>query len=288
MHTLRKLLAAVVLSGVALPCPADDKSKDPPADAKPIVVPMEILPSRHFVVPVTLNGKGPFRMILDTGAPLTLINSKAGKEGELTKKASGGGLMGLLGGGLNQVTVGKMKVGGVECEKTPAVVMDHPTVQAISDAFKDEGGPIYGLVGFPFFGRYAMTVDYQKKELTFRPNGYKPGDYMQDLMNNLMNADKLNKPKTVAAAGLWGFAVDKDKKDDDAGVTVKTVFAGGPADKAGLKAGDRLLTVDGRWTDSVGDTAVAVSAVKPGKAVTAVVARDGKEVKLTVTPTTGQ
>jgi hypothetical protein len=288
MRTLRKLLAAVAFAGVALHCPADDKPKDAPADAKPIVVPMEILPSRHFVVPVTLNGKGPFRMILDTGAPLTLINSKAGKAGALTKKESGGGLLGMLGGGLNQVTVAKLKVGEVECEKVPAVVMDHPTVKAISDAFEDEGGPIYGLVGFPFFGRYAMTVDYQKKELTFRPNGYKPGDYLQDLMTNLMNADKMNKPKTLTAAGLWGFAVDKGKSDEAAGVTVKTVYAGGPADKAGLKAGDRLLTVDGRWTDSVGDTAVAVNAVKPGKSVTAVVARDGKEVKLTVTPTAGQ
>ncbi len=289
MNTLKHFLAAVVLAGVALPCPADDKPKDLPAAMKPIVVPMEMLPSRHFVVPVTLNGKGPYRMILDTGAPLTLINSKAAKASELTKKTGGGGgLMGMLGGGLNQVTVAKMKIGEVECEKTAAVVMDHPTVQAISDAFKDEGGPIDGLIGFPFFGRYAMTVDYQKKELTFRPNGYKPGDYLQELMNNLMNADKLNKPKTVSAAGLWGFAVDKDKKDEDAGVTVKTVYAGGPADKAGLKAGDRLLTIDGRWTDSVGDTAVAVSAVKPGKAVPAVVSRDGKEVRLTVTPTTGQ
>lgn len=278
------LLAACVVPAVR----ADEK--EPAKDDKPIVVPFELLPSRHFVVQVKLNDKGPYRLILDTGAPLTLINTKTAKESDLTKKGGGGGggLTGLLGGGVNSVTVGKMQVGDVVCEKTVAMVMDHPTVKAISDAFKDDSGPIEGLLGFPFFGRYAMTVDYQKKELTFKPNGYKPGDYMQDLMKNLMNADQLNKPKAVTAAGLWGFVADKAKGDEEAGVTVKQVFADAPAGKGGLKAGDRLLTIDGRWTDSLGDTAVAVSLVKPGKAVPVVVLRDGKEVKLTVTPTNGQ
>ena len=59
------------------------------------------------------------------------------------------------------------------------------------------------------------------------------------------------------------------------------------ADLLGLKVGDRLLTLDGRWTDTIGDTFVAASSAKPGKAVALVVKRDGKEVKLTVTPGKG-
>ncbi len=51
--------------------------------------------------------------------------------------------------------------------------------------------------------------------------------------------------------------------------------------------GDRLLTLDSRWTDSVADTFLAATTVKPGKVVTLVVSRDGKEVKLTVTPGKG-
>jgi Aspartyl protease/PDZ domain len=285
----RFILLAALVASVA-PVRADDK----PAvkDEAPIVVPFEMLPSRHFVISVKLNDKGPYRMILDTGAPLTLITSKAAKESGLTKKAGGGGgLAGLL-GGINQVSISKLQVGDVVCEKTPAVVMDHPTVKAISDAFKDESGPIEGLVGFPFFGRYAMTIDYQKKQLTMKPNGYKPGDYMQDMMNTLstklMNRDAKSEPKTVTPAGLWGFTADKDKSDEDAGVTVKKVYADAPMGKAGLKAGDRLLTIDGRWTDSLADAAFATSVVKPGKAVPVVVSRDGKEITLTVTPVGGK
>jgi hypothetical protein len=288
--TRTKLLAILLGLAAALPAVADDKpkEKDPPkADDKPIVVPIELLPSRHFVVQVKLDGKGPYRFILDTGAPLTIMNSKTAKDAGLTKKASGGGLLGAF-GGMNQVEVPTMEIGGVKAVKTNAVVMDHPTVQAISDAFKKESGPIEGLIGFPFFARYSMTVDYQKKELTFTPNGYKPGDYMADMMDSLTKLDERNKPRVVKPAGLWGLDVEKEKDDEKDGVTVKAVYADGPAAKAGVKAGDRVLTIDGRWTDSVGDAAVATSLVKVGKAVPVVVLRDGKEQKLTLTPTVGR
>lgn len=286
----RKLLAILLGLSAAVPVIADDKpkEKDEPKKAEvPIVVPIELLPSRHFVVEVKLDGKGPYRFILDTGAPLTIVNSKTAKDAGLTKKSGGGGLMGMF-GGLNQVQVPLMEIGSVKADKTTAVVMDHPTVQAISDAFKKDHGPVEGLIGFPFFARYSMTVDYQKKELTFTPNGYKPGDYMADMMNSISNLEERNKPRAVKPTGVWGVEVAKDKDDEKDGVNVKAVYADGPAAKAGLKVGDRLLTIDGRWTDSVGDTAVATSLVKVSKTVPVVVQRDGKEVTLKVTPTVGR
>ena len=59
------------------------------------------------------------------------------------------------------------------------------------------------------------------------------------------------------------------------------------AAKGGLKKGDTLLTLDSRWTDTVSDTFQAAALTKPGKAVVLVVKRDGKELKLTVTPGKG-
>lgn len=285
---MKRILFALLFGfAAALPAVAQDKNPEPPKAEAPIVVPIELLPSRHFVVQVMLDGKGPYRFILDTGAPLTIVNQKTAKEAGLTKKAGGGGLMAML-GTMNQVLVPTMEIGSVKADKTTAVVMDHPTVQAISDAFKKDSGPIEGLIGFPFFARYSMTVDYQKKELTFTPNGFKPGDYLNDMMNSLSDVDKLNKPRVVKPAGVWGLEVVKEKDDEKDGVTVKAVFADGPAAKAGVKAGDRLLTVDGRWTDTVGDAAVATSLVKAGKGVPVVVLRDGKEKTLTVTPAVGR
>ncbi len=288
--TFRLAAVAVLLLPFAFAAPAaappeklDDKKADDKLklDDKPIVVPFELLKSRHMAVQVKINGKGPYRLIFDTGAPTNLINNKLAKEaGVLQKDAKPA--MPLFGMGGAKV-LDTLEVGGVKLEKVPVMVMDHPTVSAISNAL----GPIDGLIGFPFFARYKTTVDYQKKELTFTPNGYVPGDAMQALTEKLMKGGGKQLPSIVGAAALWGFTVDKDEKDEDAGVTVKDVLAGGAAAAGGLKAGDRLLTLDGRWTDSVPDTFTAANLVKPGREATVVVKRDGKEVKLTVKPAKG-
>lgn len=301
MNILRVVLAGLFSLGITLTSSAQSGSEDPPAKQTPaknpkglpaeaaetIRVPMTMLPSRHFLVKVMIEGKGPFQLILDTGAPLTIVNSKTAKAAGLTKKEGGGGIFDLF-GGVNQVNIGKLQVGDVIAEKSSAVIMDHPTVAAISDAFKKEHGAIDGIVGFPFFARYAMTVDYQKKELLFKANGYKPGDYLNDIMNSMTAAIEKRGPKILVPQGLWGFSVDKDSDDQAAGVVVKQVLADGPAGKAGLKVGDRLLTLDSRWTDSLADTLIATSLVKPGKSATLVVMRGKNEMNLMVTPVVGR
>jgi hypothetical protein len=284
---MRRAFFLVLAAGlVGLPAaalgddPAPEKKK---GDEKPVVVPFELLKSRHMAVQVKLNGKGPYRLIFDTGAPLTLINNRIAKDAGVvgTKTAKPAfGMFGMMG----QQTVKSLEVGGVKQEDVGVVVMDHPTVTMISEAL----GPIDGIVGFPFFARYKTTIDYQRKELTLEPSGYKPTDYMQKLMGKIMaGQQKKPEPTVLAAAAVWGFVVDKEAGDEADGVAVKAVMAGGAADAAGLKAGDRLLTLDGRWTDSVADTFYAASRVKPGATAVLVVKRDGKEVKLTAKPTKG-
>jgi hypothetical protein len=283
---MRTAFRFVLLAGmVGLPTAALGQSPDKPkADEKPLVVPFELLPSRHMVVKVKVNGKGPYRLIFDTGAPTNLMNNKIAKEGGVigakTPRPSFG-LMGMAG----QQEVKVLEIGPVKLDKATVIVMDHPTVQAISDVF----GPIDGIIGFPFFARYKMTVDYQKKELTLVPNGYKPVDVMEALTGKLMSASQASKdPAVVSPAAVWGFTLaDKEADDEDAGVTVKSVLDGGAAAAGGLKTGDRVLTIDGRWTDTLSDTFLAASLVKPGKAVAVVVKRGGKDVKLTVKPTKG-
>ena len=99
-----------------------------------------------------------------------------------------------------------------------AIVMDHPTVQAISQAFEKKlGGPIDGIVGFPFFARFKMTLDYQAKTVTLVPNGFKPPDVMKAMMAAIMEAAS-DEPKVLAPAAQWGMVAEKDAKDEDAGV----------------------------------------------------------------------
>lgn len=277
----RLLLVAAVLGAVGLVGPrAEEKKEAKPKEEKEVVVPFELLKSGHMAVQVKVNGKGPYRLIFDTGAPITLLNNKVAKEAEVLKgmKAPAFTLFGNMG----EAIVKELAVGEQAAADVKAIVMDHPTVEAISKAL----GPIEGIVGYAFFARYTTTIDYQAKTVTLKPNGFKPkGDMMDDLVKALMSGG--SDPKILVPTTQLGLIIVKEAKDEDAGVTVKDVLADGPAAKAGVKTGDRLLTLDGRWTDSVADLYTAALVLKPGAAVSLVVKRDGKEVELKVKPTQG-
>ena len=284
---MKYLLSAILLGCLVMPARAD-KPTLKTDETKAVKIPFTLMPTGHFLVSVKLNDKGPYKLIFDTGAPMMLINNRIAKDSGVLEKNASAPLFSPFGAqaGAKAKT---FEIGALKAVDVPMMVMDHPTVRAFSNAFEKEHGPVDGIVGFPFFARYKMIVDYQAKELTMTPNGYQPSDVMEALMKTIMGGGSKDsgKPRIVAATGLWGIVIEKDLKDEEAGVTIKQVMPGSAAEKAGLKAGDRLLTIDGRWTDSIGDTYQAASAVKVGKAVPAVLKREGKEIRLMVTPTKG-
>jgi hypothetical protein len=263
---MKRLLFAPALVFVCLTVPLYAEAPKAQAPPKPVVVPFELLPSGHMTVKVKVNGEGPYRLILDTGAPITLIDNKVAEAAGLLKDVPEP-LFSIF-GSKGEVKVGELQVGDQSVKDLTAIVMDHPTVQAISQAFEKKlGGPIDGIVGFPFFARFKMTLDYQAKTVTLVPNGFKPPDVMEAMMTAIMNGAS-DEPKMLAPAAQWGMIAEKAAADPDAGVTIKEVLAGGPAAAAELKAGDRLLTLDGRWTDSLVDLYTAAGYVKPGKEIT--------------------
>ena len=271
-------LLAAALMLVACPAFADE----PKPDEKPKKVKFDLLKTKHIVVEVKINGKGPYRLIFDTGAPLMLINNRIAKDAKVLTKDTKGPPISLF-GAMGQFVIKDFEMGELKAKDVSTMVMDHPTVAAISQLF----GPIDGIVGFPFFARYRMTVDYQAKEFTFAPSDYKPSNLFDTLMSQMMSAQQDTGPKILVPRGQWGFVADKGTQDEEAGLDVKDVLKGGPMDKAGLKSGDRLLTIDGRWTDTVVDLFEAASHVKPGQIVAVKIRRDGKEIELKVTPANG-
>ena len=74
--------------------------------------------------------------------------------------------------------------------------------------------------------------------------------------------------------------------EDVKGVLLSGVRGGGPADKAGLKAGDIIVHFAGKKITNIYDYTYALDAVKIGKPVDVEVLRKGKRVKLSVTPGT--
>ncbi len=251
------------------------------ADDKPITVPFELLKSQHMTIQIMVNGKGPYRVIFDTGAPFTLINNKVAKEANVFPKDFKQPFFAIF-GSMGKFKIDKLQVGDLDVGGVSTMVMDHPTVGALANVV----GPIEGIVGFNFFGRYRMTLDYQAKTMTFVPTNYQPQDMLENLMKIIATGQFNNEKKVLAPAGIVGMTVHKEKGDADAGVTIKKVFAASPAALAGFKEGDRLLTLDGRWTDTPLDCYAAAARLTTGKAAVAVIRRDGKEmeVQLKISP----
>jgi hypothetical protein len=280
---MTRVLSALALLAVAGLVRADAPPKEAEAADKAVTVPFELLKTGHMTVQVKVNGKGPYKLIFDTGAPITLLNNKIAREAGLLKDMQRP-LFSFF-GNMGEVSIKELQVGDQKATGVSAIVMDHPTVEAISRAF----GPIDGIVGFPFFARFKMTLDYEAKTLKFVPNGFKPPDVMKAMMAAMMTgvSGGDDGPKVLSPAAQWGMLIRKNEKDEADGVEVTSVLPGGAAAKAGMKAGDRLLTLDGRWTDSVADLYTAAGYVEAGRAVAVVVKRDGKEVQLKVKPAPG-
>jgi len=88
--------------------------------------------------------------------------------------------------------------------------------------------------------------------------------------------------------GLNMTAVPRDGYQDfglksRAGALVSQVSPGGPADKAGVKAGDVVLEFNGRSIATTIDLQKMVAAIKPGTSVGIKVMRNGKEQTLHAT-----
>jgi serine protease Do len=75
----------------------------------------------------------------------------------------------------------------------------------------------------------------------------------------------------------------KDTKAPKAGVVVDSVDPGGPADKAGVKAGDVITEFDGERVRSVRQFSRLVTETPGGRAVAVAISRNGQRSTMTVT-----
>jgi hypothetical protein len=253
-----------------------------PKPAEPNSVDCELLKTKHLAVSAMINGKGPYRLIFDTGSPVVLLSSRIAKEAELYGPAARKAAR-AVGGMPGQLVVPSIEIGDTKAEGVPAVVMDHPTIKAIEGVT----GRLDGIIGYPFFARYKTTVDYSNQKVTFEKSDYQPEDVMQAMMKAMFERPQGKKAPTLASAGQWGLEVHKDADDIEPGTRIAKVYPDSAAALAGLQPGDRLLTIDGRWTDSDADCRLVASMADPGKPVEIKFSRGGNNKSTILTPHSG-
>jgi hypothetical protein len=242
---------------------------------KGITVPLEILRTGHAAVKVTINGKGPFRLALDTGSPVTFVSAQcAVKIGILSKEEAEKQTLFRM-----PTAVRTIEIGAAKLKDLSVMIIDHPTVQMIGQV----EGQIDGIVGFSFFSHFRMTLDYAGKKITLEPIDYQGEDVMASLMNRFMSDQSAK--RIITSGGLWG--VRFGERQGDIGISVKSVYAGGAAASAGIKAGDIVVSIDGRWTLTPVDFAEAAIYAKPGQPANVKLQRNGSPLELKVVPRLG-
>jgi len=281
-HPKRCISPIALVCALALLCLLPGRAfsavpQDPPASAVRSAA-LERLPSGHLAVTVRINDQGPFRLVLDTGSPVTFLSTRLAEKLGLTK-ADGTAPQGLLSMIRPPAKVKSLMVGDAKLTDFTVMIINHPTIEMLSQM---DGG-LDGIVGFSFFSHFRTTIDYEARKVTFVPITYEPPDIMQAMMTKLMGSG--GGRRVIAPAGLWGAAVEKGAPGD--GVTITRVYPSSAAEKAGLHPGDRILTLDGRWTDSVQEFYEAAAQAKPGEPATVAVMRDGKPLELEVRPRSG-
>jgi serine protease Do len=111
-----------------------------------------------------------------------------------------------------------------------------------------------------------------------------PSSTVVDIYNDLIGAShkvtrgsigiRFNQELPGAVNRVYGFKN---------GVLVQEVVAGGPADKAGLKVGDIISSVDGRSIKDGDELVKEITAHRPGSTIRLGYTRDGKQAETTVT-----
>jgi serine protease Do len=145
----------------------------------------------------------------------------------------------------------------------------------------NSGGPLLNMNGEVIgvnTAIYTQSAGYQGIGFAM------PSNTVVEVYNDLISAShkvtrgsigiRFNQGLSGAVNRVYGFK---------SGVLVQQVVHGGPADKAGLKGGDIITTIDGRSIKDGDDLVNEITSRRPGSSIRVGYQRDGKPMDTTVT-----
>lgn len=145
----------------------------------------------------------------------------------------------------------------------------------------NSGGPLFDLNG------RVIGINNRQLSLTRGNIGINfaiPATEARPVINALMKGEEPQR----GYLGLGTQPVDPDTAgaldlEKNKGELVRQVVSGAAADKAGIKAGDIVLSVDGKDVNKEQSLAYLVSRIAPGKSVEIALLREGKPTKIRAT-----
>lgn len=286
----RKLRWAGLLLVFAALAP-DDAARDEQI-GRAFQVPYRLTLTNHYLVRGRINGKGPFNLLVDTGAPALYVGTKAARAIGLEPKK-----------GEFWTPVDRLDLeGGATLRGLKARVEDPYQLEGMN-ALGLPGATIDGILGFTVLGRFKMEFDPTRDRMTWTRLDYVP----KDPPVPRRDADAAMPPEMQGMNALGAlakvFALFSGRQPEDVlrprgflgielaesegVVRVAGVLAESPAARAGLKVGDRLVRLGDRAIDDLDALHAAAAKLQPGDRVELTVRRGPGTMTLPLTATEG-
>ncbi|HEY1189567.1 MAG TPA: PDZ domain-containing protein [Gemmata sp.] len=259
---------------------ADEKPvKKAPAKAVKVEVPYRLTDTKHLMVRTKINGKGPFNLIVDTGAPAVFITKNVAKKAKVDEGEKG------------WVTFDTFELeGGLKVEKAKGRIEDLVQVDGMN-GLGLAGVELHGVIGYNVLAKYKIEYDLTSDKLVFEPLAFDPppllplggkggGDIqtMGPMVKMLTSLLGIKPNFETVPRGFTGI----EYEEKDGKVLIKAVLPGSPADKAGLKVGDHITSIKTDSIDSGKDLTRALAKAGVGTKWRFYVTRAGKEDEIVV------
>ncbi|MBA4064771.1 MAG: signal protein PDZ [Isosphaera sp.] len=274
---MRRLAALALCLGLAPFLAARPPEK--PA-AKTHDVPYRLTDTKHILVRAKMNGKGPFNLILDTGAPAVFVTKAVAKKAGVELDDKGWGTFGAF-----------ELEGGVKLDKVKTRVEDLVQIEGMN-SMGLAGVELHGVVGYNVLAKFRIAYDFTADKLAFEElPGFDPpapmkidakgGDDIQSMGPMLKMLAALTGLRPNFEVVPRGF-VGVEAEEANGAVVVRKVLAGSPAAKAGFEAGDVIESVKAAEVTTNKALAAALAKAGTGTRLTFTVKRGGKAKELTV------
>jgi len=274
---MKYLIGLIVLCLVS-PILADDGKK---RESKSFQVPYRLTATQHVLVRAKINAKGPFNFILDTGAPALFISTAVGKKLNLNADKDG------------WATLDKFVLeGGATVAKAKARIEDPFQLEGMN-GLGLAGAHIDGMIGYNIIARFRIEFDFTKDKLGFTPLDFDPPppqglgvgagatgglDTMAAIMKFLGGWLGQKSEPEIVLSGFFGMELT----DNQGAVQVKSVLSQGPAEKAGIKAGDEIVLIQDHKVSSASDFRREASKIPAGSIAKLSMARQGEKKEINV------
>jgi hypothetical protein len=311
MRTVVRIALMLLASGAVLALStgmaytAQQGARPPAGAADPQIgcsfqVPYRLTDTNHFLVRVRLNGKGPFNFLVDSGAPTLYVSTETARK------------VGLKPDPVEFWTpVNRLDLeGGARLEAVKARVED-PFQLVGMNALGLPGASIDGILGFTILARFRLEIDLTQDRMIWTRLAHEPRD---PPVPKRRAGEKPAAPAGIQAMSTLGsfakglaFVLGKQPEDEQrlhgflglewvekkadgrAEVEITRVLAGSPAEKAGLRAGDRIQSINRRAITGLKGARAALSRAQPGDKVAIVVrrGRPGNDREVVISIVTG-